>query len=235
MKYPGKERWVHWRGRRRAEGSIDSPYSQGCLRVPGLDFCLSVYLSICLSICVSIHLSVYQSVYLSVSLSICLSVYLSSCLSICVSIHLSVYLSVQLSIYLSLSICLSFHLSSIYMSPWLHCWVSSKESACQCRRRKRPGFDPWVGKIPWRRKWQPTPVSLPGESHGRRSLVGYNLLGHRVKHDWSKWAGVHTSVYHLSVYYPSTCLPPVIIYVDLCVSSICLCHLSIISLSTPTS
>ena len=36
------------------------------------------------------------------------------------------------------------------------------------------GFDPWVGKILWRRKWQPTPVFLPGESHGRRSLVGYS-------------------------------------------------------------
>ena len=40
----------------------------------------------------------------------------------------------------------------------------------QCRR---PGFDPWVGNIPWRRKWQPTPVFLPGESQGQRSLVGY--------------------------------------------------------------
>ena len=39
----------------------------------------------------------------------------------------------------------------------------------------RPGFAPWVGKIPWRRKWQPTPVPLPGESHGGRSLVGYRL------------------------------------------------------------
>ena len=34
-------------------------------------------------------------------------------------------------------------------------------------------FDPWIGKIPWRRKWQPTPVFLPGKSHGRRNLVGY--------------------------------------------------------------
>ena len=34
-------------------------------------------------------------------------------------------------------------------------------------------FDPWVGKIPWRRKWQPSPVFVPGESHGQRSLVGY--------------------------------------------------------------
>ena len=39
---------------------------------------------------------------------------------------------------------------------------------------KRCGFDPWVGKIPWRRKWQPTAVFLPGESHGQGSLVGYS-------------------------------------------------------------
>ena len=39
--------------------------------------------------------------------------------------------------------------------------------------------DPWDGKIPWRRKWQPTPVSLPGISHGQRSLVGCNPWGHK--------------------------------------------------------
>ena len=48
-------------------------------------------------------------------------------------------------------------------------WLSGKEPACQCRRRK---FDPWVRKIPWRRKRQPTPVLLPGKSHGQRSLAG---------------------------------------------------------------
>ena len=48
--------------------------------------------------------------------------------------------------------------------------TSGKEPACQCRRYKRPGFSPWVGKIPWRRKWQATPVFLPGESHGQRSM-----------------------------------------------------------------
>ena len=47
-----------------------------------------------------------------------------------------------------------------------------KEYACQC---KSLGFDPWVRKIPWRRKWQPTPVFLPGKSHGQRSLAGYSL------------------------------------------------------------
>ena len=45
-----------------------------------------------------------------------------------------------------------------------------KEPYCQCRRRKRCGFDLWVGKIPWRKAWQPTPVFLSGESHGQRSL-----------------------------------------------------------------
>ena len=44
---------------------------------------------------------------------------------------------------------------------------------------RRPGFDPWVRKIPWRREWQPTPVFLPGESHGRRSLVGYSPQGYK--------------------------------------------------------
>ena len=48
----------------------------------------------------------------------------------------------------------------------------------QCRRHGRSlGFDPWVEKIPWRRKWQPTPVFLPGESHGQRSLAGYGSWG----------------------------------------------------------
>ena len=52
-----------------------------------------------------------------------------------------------------------------------------QEPACQCRRCKRLKFDPWVGKIPWRMKWQPAPVFLPGESQGRGSLVGYRLWG----------------------------------------------------------
>ena len=49
--------------------------------------------------------------------------------------------------------------------------LSGKESACQCRRRM---FNPGMGRIPWRRKWQPTPVFLPGESHRQRSLAGYS-------------------------------------------------------------
>ena len=52
--------------------------------------------------------------------------------------------------------------------------ASDKETACQCKRRKRHKFNPWVRKVPWRRAWQPTPVFLPGESHGQRSLVDYS-------------------------------------------------------------
>ena len=55
--------------------------------------------------------------------------------------------------------------------PW---WLSGKESACQCSGL---GFDHWVGKMPRRREWQPTPVFLPGKSHGRRSLVGCSPWG----------------------------------------------------------
>ena len=52
--------------------------------------------------------------------------------------------------------------------PW---WLRGSRIHLQCRR---PGFDLWVSKIPWRREWRPTPVFLPGESHAQRSLVGYS-------------------------------------------------------------
>ena len=48
-----------------------------------------------------------------------------------------------------------------------------------CLQCRRPRFDPWVGKIPWRRKWQPTPVLLPGKFHGWRNLIGYSPWGHK--------------------------------------------------------
>ena len=59
---------------------------------------------------------------------------------------------------------------------------SGKESACQCRRHWTYGFDPWVGKIPWRRKWQPTPVFLPGKCYGQSRLQ--SMGSQRVRHDW---------------------------------------------------
>ena len=74
-------------------------------------------------------------------------------------------------------------------------WLSGKEYTCQWGRCKKLQFDPWVWKIPWRRKWQPTPVHLPGESHGQRSLEGCSPYGH-IESDtdlcpglWVIWMG----------------------------------------------
>ena len=73
--------------------------------------------------------------------------------------------------------------------PW---WLSCKESTCQCRRW---GFDPWVRKIPWSRKWQPTtPVFLPGKFQGQRSLAGYSPWSHKeldMTETEDKMAGWH--------------------------------------------
>ena len=55
----------------------------------------------------------------------------------------------------------------------------------------RCGFDPWVKEIPWRRKWQPTPVFLPGVSHGQRSLAGYSPWDCKES-DTSEWLSTHT-------------------------------------------
>ena len=70
--------------------------------------------------------------------------------------------------------------------PWQ---LGIKESACQCRRLR---FDPWVRKIPWRRKWQPTPVFLPGKSHGQRSLAGYSPWGLKELDMTEQQKEVHT-------------------------------------------
>ena len=61
-----------------------------------------------------------------------------------------------------------------FTASLLHCFPGGShgnETACYYRR---PGFRPWVGKIPWRKEWLPTPVFLPGEFRGQRSLVGYS-------------------------------------------------------------
>ena len=83
--------------------------------------------------------------------------------------------------------CISLYLYVINRGRGLPWWLSGKESTCQWRRHR---FDPWVEKIPWRKKWQPTPVFLPGKSYGQvdrgiwQRLAGYGLWGHkRVGHD----------------------------------------------------
>ena len=73
-------------------------------------------------------------------------------------------------------------MSALYCFPG---GVSGKEPNCQCKKHKRSlpmqrcGFDSWFGKIPWERSWQPTPVFLPGESHGLKNLVGYSPQDHK--------------------------------------------------------
>ena len=68
-----------------------------------------------------------------------------------------------------------------------------EESASLCRRC---GFAPWIRKIPWRRKWQPTPVFLPGKSHGQRSLAGYSLRGCKAL-DMTEWLSPHAQAHVL--------------------------------------
>ena len=74
--------------------------------------------------------------------------------------------------------------------PW---WFRQLSVCLQCGR---PGFDPWVGKILWRRKRQSTPVLLPGKSHGQRSLVGYSAW-HRKESDMTEW--VHFTSFPLKL------------------------------------
>ena len=91
-------------------------------------------------------------------------------------------------------------------------WLSGKESACRCRRHE---FDPWSRKISWRRKWQSTPVFLPGKSHGQRKLVGYSPSGYKratkQQQSFKELTGSNSSLF------PSTCflvysIPPSLKY-----------------------
>ena len=107
------------------------------------------------------------------------------------------------------------------MHLWgLSSWGSGKESACQCRRWRKPGFDPWVRNIPWREKWQPIPVLLPGKSRGQRSLVGYSPHGPRVRHNWATKN--------------TTCSPTPRVYSNSCPLSRW-CHLTVSSSVVPFS
>ena len=65
---------------------------------------------------------------------------------------------------------------------------NGQEPACQCRRWKRCGFDPWIITIPWRRAWQLTPVFFSGESHGQRILEGYS----QKSQSWLKQLSTHS-------------------------------------------
>ena len=72
------------------------------------------------------------------------------------------------------------------------------EPAYQCRKHKRCGFSPWVRKIPWRGEYgNPLQCSCLGKPHGQRILVGYSQWDHRVQHDWSNFASMHSIYFFL--------------------------------------
>ena len=69
-------------------------------------------------------------------------------------------------------------------------WLRWERICLHCRR---PGFNPWVEKIPLRREWQPTPVFLPGKYHGQRGMLGYTPWHCRIGHYWATDAFIHFS------------------------------------------
>ena len=84
------------------------------------------------------------------------------------------------------SICLNAALGTLE-GPGIPRWLSGKEPACQCRSYKRLRLDSWVWKKPWRRKWQPTPVFLPGESLRTEEPGGLQSMGSQTTgHDWAQ-------------------------------------------------
>ena len=81
------------------------------------------------------------------------------------------------------------------------CSLVAQTVKCLCLQCGRPGFDPWVRKILWRGKWQPTPVLLPGKSHGRRSMIGYSPWGRREsdKIEWLHFTLHGATLMHLTI------------------------------------
>ena len=79
-----------------------------------------------------------------------------------------------------------------FMSKTASDWVEPVINRLQWGR---PGFNPWIGKIPWRREWQPTVGFLPGESHGQRNLGAYSPWGWRVRHNWATKQSTIINIY----------------------------------------
>ena len=99
-------------------------------------------------------------------------IYMCVCVYVCTLINISVWIYICMFY--------SFQSSMISERKRNDQWGWVKASTCNAEdASSAPGFDTWVGKIPWRRKRQPTPVLLPGKFHGLRSLVDYSLWGHK--------------------------------------------------------
>ena len=90
--------------------------------------------------------------------------------SIYISVYEYIYVHVYIYIYIYACICIYIYIEREREASQVV--LVANNPPANAGRHKRPGFGPWVGKIPWRRKWQPIPVFLPGESHGQKSLAG---------------------------------------------------------------
>ena len=120
-----------------------------------------------------------------------------------------------------------FFISRIYISKYTYTYIyiyiyrchSGKESACQCWRHKRCGFNPWFGKIPWSRKWQPTPVFLPGKFYGQRTWWA-TILGVTTEHTYTH-TDTHTHIHtHIYLSFRSFEIIPSIVSILYWISSI---------------
>ena len=102
------------------------------------------------------------------------------------TLNILILIKLNLLIYITIS----------YFICWvIICFYFLIDLDSQCRRYRRWEFDSWVGKIPWRREWQPTPVFLPGKSHRQRSLAGYSPWGCKES-DLTEWLRRHAFLEH---------------------------------------
>ena len=154
-------------------------YMYACIYV-----CVYTYMYIYMCVCVHIH--VYTYVYMYICAYTCvytrMCVYTYRYVYMCVHIYMYVYMCVYTCVCVCVYVYLRALCAKLLIYIYIQCeymWgfpgrASGKEPVCQCRRCRRPRFNPWVRKIAWRRKWQPTSGFLPGKSHGQRSLVDYS-------------------------------------------------------------
>ena len=154
-----------------------------------------------------IHICMYEYVYIHIKIYVCMNIYVCIymyeyvCVCVCVWIYMCIHTHTYTHTHTHIH---------IHGLPW---WLSGKEFVCQCRKL---GFIPWVRKISWRRKWQPTPIFLLGKSHGQRSLAGFNLRGH--KRDMTGWLHSNNTHTHVCacecIITESTCCIPKTLWIN---------------------
>ena len=139
----------------------------------------------CVCICKHVFMPAYMCVFIHeyVHTHAWISIHMYASIQVCICMHIIILCAYMSWMCVSVCICVYVFMYA-YMCVFIHECLpvgfpggsDGKQSACNVGRL---GLDPWVRKIRWRRAWKPTPVFLPGESHGQRSLVGYSPWGHK--------------------------------------------------------